>query len=114
MSNDPDPSATENDRKVALRTLEAVVDLVAALDHAFNATDQLEAERPIASRQLRYACAMRAIGKLLRQCGRNDLQNQFFELAGALYTRARGFHPRLLEIDESQKPEKLRRGRRPD
>jgi hypothetical protein len=122
MSNDQEQAATEDDRKLAEQVLVAVVDLVTALDLAFNAADPREAERPIAARQLRYFRAMRAVGAFLKEVGKAHLQRRFYELAEALYARSEGHNHRLFEIDESAKqrpskprhPVELRRGRRPD
>jgi hypothetical protein len=113
---------TKGDREQVLRSLEAMVGLVAELNLAFGAQDSQEAERPIAARQLRYAFALRAIGTFLKEIGQAHLQLRLFELAEALVGRTRGHHHRLFEVDESAKrkpakprhPLELRRGRRPD
>ena len=104
MVDDMHEAATSDDLEHVGRVLQAVVDLVAAVDLAFNGQDPREAERPIAAKQLRYFRAMRAVGDLLKSSGRADLQRPFYELAEALHDRAEGRHHTLFDIDDSVMP----------
>jgi hypothetical protein len=104
MVDDMHETATSDDLERVGRVLEAVVDLVAAVDLAFNGQDSREAERPIAAKQLRYSRAMRAVGDLLKSAGRADLQRPFYELAEALHDQAEGRHHTLFDIDDSVRP----------
>jgi hypothetical protein len=97
-------AATSDDRKLAGRLLEALVDCVAKLDLAFHGHDPQEAKRPIAARQLRYLSAMRAVGDLLKSAGRADLQHPFYELAEAFHDHTKGRHHTLFDIDDSVRP----------
>jgi hypothetical protein len=102
--NDPLPPATSDDLRHVQRVLEAVVDLTAELDLAFNGQVPQEVERPIAARQLRYFRAMRAVGSFLQVAGQGRFQLRFYELAEALYGHSHGQSHPLLAIDDSVKP----------
>jgi hypothetical protein len=122
VDEDIHQAATSDDRKQVERILEAWADLVAEMDLSFNGQVPQEAERPLATTQLRYFRSMRAIGTFLKATGQARLQFPFYELAEAFYSISQGHRCRIFEIDESakprpsqpQNPEELRRGRRPD
>jgi hypothetical protein len=108
---DPAPVATNDDVEHVRRVLQAVVDLTAELDLAFNGQDPQEGGRPIAASQLRYFRAMRAVGNFLRATGERRFQDRFYELAEALYSRSQGQFHSLFAIDDSVK---VGHGRRAD
>jgi hypothetical protein len=102
------------DAQEVTRALEALVDFVAELNLAFNATDPRESDLPFAARQLRYFRAMRAVGNLLESIGQRQFKGRFYELAEALHELAIGRPHPLFQIEDSLKQGSGRRHDRPE